>query len=170
MPCLHCLLYKGAKSFNSTGQQILEERTDEEEGEEENKPHDANKHGNSCELSGQHTVKAPASDVLLTFMRFDDACITDFTDILKTHISHCSTMVQSAFFFHLKDNVFQHLFLIPIQIQLFGNERVPFNQFACCETKRKPGSICVIFNQMTYGMQCSVYGSTVILRTAKVLS
>ena len=56
-----------------------------------------------------------------------------------------------------------------IKIQGFSDDGIAFYQFACGKVKRDVGFFCMIFNEVSCGVKTSVYGSAMVILSAKIV-
>ncbi len=103
-------------------------------------------------------------------MRTQNSLLAYLIDKAETHIGHCGTTVQTSFFLHLLQNMLDGFLLVLRKSQSLDNQRVTLYKFAGSKAE---GNFClqsVIFYEMHDGMQTTVNGSSMIIRTTKVLS
>ena len=164
--CIHGQVFQG---IDSHCQQILKERAYDVEGQEEDKAHDYDEHGNCGEFAGQHGVDFLAADTLLALARFGNAFGSDFPDVGVAHVGHCSRAVKAAFVLHLQDYVLQHLGFVSVQFQLLQNQFVAADDLAGRKADGKSGSLGMVLDEVDYGMQASVNRTAVVVDIAEVL-
>ena len=103
-------------------------------------------------------------------MRLDYSSIAYILDKRETHISHGGSSVHASLFLHLEDDVFDHLFLVLSQVKSVFNEMVTLDYLTCSKTHWNTCTLCVVFNEMHYAMDCSMYGSSMLGWGAEVLT
>ena len=170
MDLFHTLTDQAFQYFNPGCQKILEEGTDQEEGQKEDQAHNGDENRNPCIFSGQDLIELFAPDMFPALLGFDHAGVADLADEVKTHVRHGGTVVQAPLLLHLQDQVVQRFSLILIQIQPLHDQGVSFQEFAGGEADRESGTGTVIFDQMADRMDGPVDGAAVVIRAAEVLS
>ena len=63
----------------------------------------------------------------------------------------------------------QHLLFVLIQLQLLGDQGIPFNQFSRGKSDRQSRPDRMVLDQMAHRVDRTVHGAAVILRTAVIL-
>ena len=99
------------------------------------------------------------------FSRLDDTAVAYLVYVRETHFRHGSIAVQTAFLFHLQNDVFQHFLFVLIQLQGIQDQLIAFNDLAGRKTQRQTGSGSVVIDQVNYRMNaavnCSASGTVV---------
>ena len=91
-------------------------------------------------------------------------------DEAEAHIGHGRAAVQPSLRLHLDDDVFQHLVLIFVQLQLLQDKGIALDGLVRRETDGKSGPLRMVLDQVNDGVQAAVDGPAVIVLAAKVLA
>ena len=107
--------------------------------------------------------------MLLAFVRLCYTACTDLFYKVKAHFGYCRTSVQSSFFFKLKRDMLQKLFLVFVQFKLLKYQRIALYQLACRKPYGDARRTRMVVYKVTYGVQTTVYGTAAVTLIAKVL-
>ena len=100
---------------------------------------------------------------------FLDAGCCDSPDVGVAHVRDGGAAVKAAFLLHLDDDVVKELQLILVKQQLIKDQMIPAYDLACGEPH---GYACLrgmVLNEVDHGMDASVHGAAVVVRTAEIL-
>ena len=114
----HGFIGEAAEHVNARFKQPLKPRSDDAEGQPEDKPHDADEEGDRSVFAGQIPIDFLAAQPFPALPRLRDCLVTYFLDKRVPHIRDGGASVESALIFHLPDNVLHGLCLILIKSQL----------------------------------------------------
>ncbi len=158
------------KGVDAHGKQILQEQADHMEGEVEHQAHDGDEGRDGGVFAGEDTVQALAALALAALPGLLDRDAADAGDKVKAHLRDGGSPVEAALFFHLENNVLNHLRLILIQLELLLDQPVALNELAGGKARGQAGSLGVVFDQVGDAMQAAVDRAAVLGLVAEVLA
>ena len=110
-------------------QKILEKRTDHIESQVADQEQDSDKNRNSRIFSGQDPVDFPAANVLTALYSVFDGFSADRKNEGVSHIRNRSASVKPSLLDHLVYDMTEGFPLVRVQMKLFQDQLIPFNQF-----------------------------------------
>ena len=157
-----------SQRVDPAGEQTLQRRTDDVEGEVKHQRHNGDKRRNGGIFPGQHPVDLAAADMLAAFTRADDRARAEAVDKVEAHIRDCRGAVEPALGLHLDDNMLHHLALVFAEVQRLCYKRVALDKLACGEAQRDARRLCVVFNEVHNAVEAAVDRATVGVLVAEI--
>ena len=102
-------------------------------------------------------------------LRLDHRFADKLFNEIKAHVGNRCRPVKTALFFHLQDDVINHLLFILLELQRFQDPFVSLNHLGRGKTDRYLRALRMILNQVHDCVQRSVYSAAVFLRVTEIL-
>ena len=147
-------------------ERILQEGTDDVEGQVEHEAHDDDERRDRRMPAGQDLVDLRRANRLPALMRLRHAATAHALDKVETHIRDGGGTIEPTLLLHLDDDVLHHLLLVLRERQRFLDPCIPLDQLRRRKSYRDAGCDRVILDQVHDAMNTAVNrAAVVVLRT-----
>ena len=138
------------------GQQVGKERSDDVEGQVENRQHDAEEDGQGQVFAGDDPVDGFAALPLPGLPALDHCAGTDLLNEVIAHIRQSGVAVHAAFRLHLLNAVLDQLFFVLVQLQPLIDVGVAFDELRGGKAHRDVRLLGVILDLVDHRMDATV--------------
>ena len=149
---------------------ILQRCAQEVNGEVDDAYHHEDENRDGGPFAGQNLIDAPTALVFFAFLRLHHGLVAQPLDEGEAHLSHGRGAVEPAFFFHLHDEMLQSLFFVLGELQGIHDDIVAFHKLRGSEAHWDVNTLGMVFNEVHDAVQAPVYGPTVIVLVAEILT
>ena len=163
------LVRKDGQAVDAGFQEPLHPRADDIEGEPEHQRHNPNEHGKRSVFARKHPVDPLAAQAFPALGGLSDRGLADPADEREAHIRHSGAAIQTALCFHLHDDMLQHLFLVPVEVELFQHERVALDHLPGGKAHRDPRAPRMVVDQVDNGVDAAMHRAAMVVLVAEIL-
>ena len=137
--------------------QVLQEGTDDVEGEHEHRRHDGDEGGYGRPLAGKQLVYALASQLLLALVGPHHAGGHDPLDKREAHVGDGGRAIEAPLLLHLRHDLLHGLFLARGEIERGDHVMVPLHHLGGRKVQGDPRPLGMIGYELCYGLQAALY-------------